>query len=75
MTKHFSGSAQIISFPARIRATVGNHDQAIPAVKLPSSLAATAAFGSGWYHEEAIREAERTHHRLLRTAGNNRTGA
>jgi hypothetical protein len=70
MTKHFSGSAQIISFPARICATVGNHDQAIPTVKLPS-LAAPAAFGSGWYHEEAIREAERTPRRLLPTAGNN----
>ena len=74
MTEHFSGSAQIISFPDQIRATVRNHGQLIPAVKLSSSLAATAAFGSGWYHEGAIQEAERTHRRLLRTAGNDRTG-
>jgi len=61
MTTNFHHeSAKIYQFPARIRATVGGHREELkPAAELTSPRAAKAACGSAWYHEEAVREAER----------------
>ena len=55
------GSAQIIQFPARGHATVGGHRvERKPAAELMSPRAAKVATGGAWYHEEAIRDGERT---------------
>jgi hypothetical protein len=54
------GSATIYQFPARVRAAVGGRrEEMISAADFASPWIAKAAFGSGWYHEEAIEEAER----------------
>ena len=56
---HGRGSAEIFQFPARGRYAVsGGRDELRPAASVASSRMATIAFGSSWYHEEAIREAE-----------------
>jgi Protein of unknown function (DUF2735) len=55
------GSAQIIQFPARTRARVGGlRDERKPAAELTCPRAAKVATGAAWYHEEAIRDGERT---------------
>jgi hypothetical protein len=61
MTTNFaSGSAQIYQFPAQLRGSVGGrHEGTNPAADFASLRIAKTAFGSGWYHEEAIEEAER----------------
>ena len=57
---HEGRSAQLYQFPARGRFAAGSHRDA---PKSGASLAAprlvTAALGGNWYHEEAIRDAER----------------
>lgn len=52
-------SARIYTFPARGRFAAGAAQERVPedASRTPSH-AASAALGSAWYHEEAIREAE-----------------
>jgi hypothetical protein len=53
-------SAKIYQFPTRVRQTAGCHREQADVVvdpKLPR--VAAAAFGSGWYHEAAIEEAQR----------------
>ena len=61
-TNVHSGSAQIYQFPARGRFAVGalREDSKPALVPVLSPRVARAACGSGWYHEEAILEAERT---------------
>jgi hypothetical protein len=55
-TSFYGGSAQIIQFPVRVRATVSGHrDDANPAANLTSLR---VAYGSNWYHEEAVRESD-----------------
>ena len=62
MTTNFHhGSAQIIQFPARVHATVGGlRDERKPAAELMRPRAVKVASGGAWYHEEAIRDGERT---------------
>ncbi len=61
MTKNIHhGSATIIQFPARVRATVGGHrDEHKPAAEPTSYRVAKVASGGAWYHEEAIQDGER----------------
>ena len=60
MTDLHRGSAQIYQFPARGRFAADAHrEDAKPAANLSSPHAVKAAVGSGWYHEQAIEEAER----------------
>ena len=57
-TKTQGGSATIYQFPARGRFAMSARDEkavAAPAIQRAPNI----AFGSGWYHDEAI-EAERT---------------
>jgi hypothetical protein len=57
-TNNFQQSAQIYQFPARVRATSVSSDFGDVASVMSPRLA-KAAFGSGWYHDAAIQEAER----------------
>ena len=53
-------SAQIIQFPARGRfAAASRHDETTPATGASASRVASVAIESAWYHDEAIRQAER----------------
>jgi hypothetical protein len=52
-------SAQIYQVPARGRFAASIAQAETPAAKLGAPQAVKAAGGSGWYHEEAIQEAER----------------
>ncbi len=55
------GSAEIIPFPSRARTTAGElRDVAKPVAKFPLPRAVQIASGSGWYHEAAIQDADRT---------------
>ena len=55
------GSAEIIPFPSRARATPGElRNVANPVAKFPLPRAVKVASGSGWYHEAAIQDADRT---------------
>jgi len=59
MTKSdYGGSAKIYQFPVRVRAAAVGHREE-PSVDVASSRVTKAAVGSGWYHEDAIQEAER----------------
>ena len=51
-------SAKIYTFPLGGRPLVGGSRQAKPAAPQPQIVG--DSFGSGWYHEAAIREDERT---------------
>ena len=64
-TNVHSGSARIYQFPARGRFVAGalREDSKPALAPALSPRVARAASGSGWYHEEAILEAERTHER------------
>ncbi|MGA8901453.1 DUF2735 domain-containing protein [Bradyrhizobium sp.] len=59
-TNHGQESARIYQFPAGGRAALGGkrYDEFKPAVAQASPRINEACSGS-WYHEEAIREAER----------------
>ena len=54
MTDSFHGSAKILQFPARVRPPPGGHGEAARPGENLTSPFARMAFGSGWYHEEAI---------------------
>lgn len=55
------GSATIYTFPARGRFAVGaNREGSQRDAALASQRAAQAACGSGWYHEQAICDADST---------------
>ena len=59
-TSHDRGSAEIYQFPPRGRFAAGSKDdEAKSASGIVASCLATTAFGGNWYHEEAIRDAER----------------
>jgi hypothetical protein len=62
-TNVHSGSAKIYQFPARGRFVAGalREDSKPALTPALSPRVARSASGSGWYHEEAILEAERTH--------------
>ena len=53
------GSAKIYQFPLRGRfaATFQNDDAKVSALLTPQAV--NAAIGGGWYHDEAIQDAER----------------
>ena len=54
------GSATIHQFPARGRfAAVGDHGEAQAATNLVALRAPKTVYGSGWYHDEAIQDADR----------------
>jgi Protein of unknown function (DUF2735) len=54
------GSAKIYQFPAGGRASlVGRGDEARAVEKFAVSRVAKVASGGAWYHEEAVRIAER----------------
>jgi hypothetical protein len=60
MTNSSQGSAQILEFPARGRfAASGQRDEPETTAILMRPRVGNVACGSGWYHEEAIQEAER----------------
>jgi hypothetical protein len=60
MKSDFSGSAQIIQFPVRGRATAnGQREKSKPAADPGSPDVSYGASGSGWYHEVAIEESRR----------------
>lgn len=53
-------SAEIYQFPPRGRfAVAGQYDESESVSGLALSRLATTAIGGNWYHEEAIRDAER----------------
>lgn len=52
-------SAQIIPFVPRARAGGQSRGQTVP-VPEPRPSLPTVEYGSGWYHEAAIQEADRT---------------
>jgi len=60
-TSHDRGSAKIYQFPPRGR-FVGSaqREESNASANLASPRVARIAFGSGWYHDEAIQEAELT---------------
>ena len=61
-TSHDLGSAKIYQFPARGRfAVVGQREEksTVNTVNTLTPRVARVAFGSSWYHDEAIEEAER----------------
>jgi hypothetical protein len=54
------GSATIYAFPARGRFAVGApRDEANPAAELRSPRLSETVLTGSWYHEEAVREADR----------------
>ena len=53
-------SAKIYQFPVRGRFAASVQRDEKPTANLTSQQVVKAAAGSGWYHEAAIEEAERT---------------
>ena len=57
----YRGSAEIIPFPVRARPASGEpRELAKPMTKLPVPRTMRIASGSGWDHEAAIQDAERS---------------
>ena len=52
-------SAKIYQFPVRVRAVAGDHRDSVKPVAQRAPHAAKVAYGSGWYHDAAIEDAER----------------
>jgi hypothetical protein len=62
MTANFDReSAKIYQFPVRGRFAASQREETKPNSKLTSQQVVRVAVGSGWYHDAAIQEAERTH--------------
>ncbi|HTT46550.1 MAG TPA: DUF2735 domain-containing protein [Pseudolabrys sp.] len=61
-TNTYHGTAEIIPFPSRARPSTGEPRDGDnnTVMSFPSPRVARVAFGSGWYHEAAIQEAELT---------------
>ena len=58
-TNTYCGSAEIIPFPSRARPISNERREAeVPVATFPLPRAAMVSFGSGWYHEAAIADAE-----------------
>jgi hypothetical protein len=61
-TELYRGSAKIYQFPARVRPLLGGRGEEakannnLAAPNLTPMAVAKVAFGSAWYHEEAVRE-------------------
>jgi hypothetical protein len=53
-------TAKIYQFPTKARPPAGHFDESKRAAAVTSPPIANTEFGSGWYHEEAIEEAERS---------------
>ena len=51
-------SAKIYQFPVRVRAVAGDHRDGSKPVAEQSPRAAHVMFGSSWYHDAAIQDAE-----------------
>jgi hypothetical protein len=59
-TSHDRGSAEIYQFPPRGRFAAGSQrDDSKSVAGLASPRVIMTACGGNWYHEEAIRDAER----------------
>jgi hypothetical protein len=58
-TKTDQGSAKIYQFPLRGRFAASIHGDDAKASPMLAPQAVNAALGGGWYHDEAILEAER----------------
>ena len=59
-TNFYRESATIYEFPAGGRAAFGSlRDASKPAADITSLCVPKTVFGSGWYHEAAVEEAER----------------
>jgi hypothetical protein len=54
------GPAKIYQFPLKARTPAGHLDDGKRAADIASPPIADTEFGSGWYHDEAIEEAERS---------------
>ncbi len=52
-------TAKIYLFPTKARPPAGHVDESKRKADVVSPPIATTEFGSGWYHEEAIEDAER----------------
>jgi Protein of unknown function (DUF2735) len=60
-TNTYRGSAEIIPFPVRARTTSTEYREAAkPTTMFPVPRAVKVASASGWYHEAAIQDADRT---------------
>ena len=60
-TNIYGRTAKIYQFPTRAETGIGeNRENAKPVADATPQRFADAADGSGWYHEAAIQEAERT---------------
>ena len=59
-TRSHQGSAKIYQFPVRPRLirNEAKPNETLTALDVASLRIASAAIGSAWYHEEAVREAE-----------------
>jgi hypothetical protein len=61
-TNFFHGSAKIYEFPAGGRASFGGHREGAGSAAEITSIGlgrvSKTVFGSGWYHEAAVEEAE-----------------
>ena len=61
-TNTYRGSAEIIPFPTRARPISKERREAeVSAAKYALPRVANVVFGSGWYHEAAIQDAELKH--------------
>ena len=59
-TSGYRGSAKIYQFPTKVRQAAGRFEDTRFTTNVASPSVVPAAFGSGWYHEEAIQDAEQT---------------
>jgi hypothetical protein len=60
-TNSYRASAEIIPFPVRARPASGERREAAkPVMTFPSPRAVKVASSSGWYHEAAIEDADRS---------------
>ncbi len=64
ITNFDRGSAKIYQFSARVRtATDGDRGKAKPTADFASPRVSETTFGSGWYHEAAVQDADPVHKR------------
>jgi hypothetical protein len=58
---NFHGTAKIYQFPRKALLAAGRRrDDSQPVVDLRTQNLPTIEFGSGWYHEAAVQDADRT---------------
>lgn len=56
-------TAQIIPFPTKARVSKATQPATSRTVAGPAMRVATVEFGSGWYHDAAMQDAEQARHR------------